>query len=143
MAQTRKIEYLYYLLIATLIIPRTAGPGEKMSFLSTRVQDGKLVINFRVSKLLETNRINAIGDELNALADASDAKEIVLDLKHVQAMSSAVLGQLIDFKKHCDAKNIALKLCNVSKEIQEIFKITNLNQVFKIYATREKAIRAF
>ena len=45
--------------------------------------------------------------------------------------------------KRCKQEQIDLKLCNISPDIMEVFKITRLNRVFDIYDDENSAITAF
>jgi anti-sigma B factor antagonist len=53
------------------------------------------------------------------------------------------LGVLIRFSKRCKEFKARLKLCGISPEILEIFKITGLNKVFEIHKDHQQAMAAF
>ena len=50
---------------------------------------------------------------------------------------------LIRVKKKCKEFQIALKLCNISPDIGEVFKITGLDKVFDIHADAADAMESF
>ncbi len=75
--------------------------------------------------------------------DKSEEDKIVLDFQAVEFMSSSALGMLIRFYKRCREFKVRLKLCNISRDILEVFKITNLNKVFEIHTNQEEALAAF
>jgi anti-sigma B factor antagonist len=58
-------------------------------------------------------------------------------------MSSAALGMLIRLSKRCKEYKIALKLCNISPDIHQVFTITGLDKVFDIHADAAGAMEAF
>ena len=59
---------------------------------------------------------------------ASQSKKMVLNFQGVQFMSSAMIGKLVLLNKKCKASEVALKLCQISPNVLEVFKITRLNQ---------------
>jgi hypothetical protein len=65
------------------------------------------------------------------MAQAAEApsKKLVLNFKGVQFMSSAMIGKLVLLNKKAKADEIHLKLCDISPNVLEVFKITRLNKV--------------
>ena len=47
---------------------------------------------------------------------------------------------LIRVNKKCDEYKVALKLCNISPDIMQVFKITGLGKVFSIYPDASDAM---
>jgi hypothetical protein len=50
----------------------------------------------------------------------------------VEFLSSSALGMLLRVHKRCKDFEISLKLCNLGKDIEKVFKITGLNKVLDI-----------
>jgi anti-anti-sigma factor len=57
---------------------------------------------------------------------------LVLDLKDVQFIASAVLGNLMNFKRKIDGVKGRLKIENLHPDLLEVFRITRLDQVFDV-----------
>jgi len=101
------------------------------------------VVYFSVPKILEDARIQQIGEELSeATAEAVNGK-LVLNFDNVKFMSSAMIGKIILVSKKCKAANVDLKLCNISNDVMEVFKLMRLNKILNIYKTEEKAIASY
>jgi anti-sigma B factor antagonist len=114
-----------------------------MSSLEMREEENVLVVGFTKAKILDETTIEQIGKELNeAVQKAPDAK-IVLNFNGVSFMSSAMIGKLVSFNNACKTSDVKLKLCAISDNVMEVFKITRLNKVFDIYKSEDKAIAAF
>lgn len=64
-------------------------------------------------------------------------KKILLDFSGVTFMDSAGLGSLVLLLKMVRSHGGKLYLCNVNDQIQMLFELTNMNQVFNIYPTPE------
>ncbi|GEM_PF-784283 len=59
-------------------------------------------------------------------------QQLILDLSKVIALNSSGLGSLVALHRELTAKNIDFAIFNPSAKVQEILKITRLDQVFKI-----------
>jgi anti-sigma B factor antagonist len=113
-----------------------------------RIQTSKVntvtVVTFVDRKILDAANIQELGDELFGLVEQPDPqKALLLDFGTVEFLSSAALNKLIILDKKVKAKSGRLKLCNLKPEIQEVFVITRLNQLFDIKDTVDDALSAF
>ena len=77
------------------------------------------------------------------MLEKTEESNVLLHFCRVAFMSSAALGMLIRVQKKCKEFEIALKLCNISPDISEVFKITGLNKVFDIQPDAADAMEAF
>lgn len=115
-----------------------------MASLRSQEIEDVTVVNFTEAKILDEAKIAQIGKELmDMAAAASEKKKMVLNFQGVSFMSSAMIGKLVLLNKKCKNDEIALKLCEISPNVMEVFKITKLNKVFDIYADEEKALKSF
>lgn len=115
-----------------------------MSSLKSEEVEGILVVSFTDAKILDEARISLVGKELmDKAAEAAASQRMVLNFDGVQFMSSAMIGKLVLLNKKAKADKIDLKLCNITPNVLEVFKITRLNKVFDIHADQEKALAAF
>ncbi len=104
---------------------------------------GVTVVSFMDSKILDAASIQELGDELFNLVDKDGVKALLLDFGNVEFLSSAALNKLIILDKKVKMKGGQLRLCNLKPEIQEVFVITRLNQLFEIKDTVDDAISAY
>ncbi len=115
-----------------------------MGSLQIQENDGVLVVNLAESKILDEAKIQKIGEELlEAAQRASTGKKLLVSFRGVGFMSSAMIGKLVLLHKKCKKDAIDLKLCEISPNVAEVFKIMKLNKVFDIQKDEEKAIKAF
>jgi anti-sigma B factor antagonist len=114
--------------------------GEPAQRLQIDTHDDVTIIGMRSRKLLDEININQIGDTLFSLADRSANPKFVLDFSDVSHMSSSALGMLITLLKRIREKDGQLRLCNIQPNIQEVFKITRLDEVLTIKASRQDAL---
>ena len=114
-----------------------------MPSLRTKEVDDTLVVYFSDSKILDDARIQQIGEELVESTTRAANNRLVLNFQGVNFMSSAMIGKLVLLNKKCKKDGIALKLCNISPNVTEVFKIMRLTKVFDIQKDEEKAITSF
>lgn len=104
---------------------------------------GVVVVNFVDRKILDAANIQSLGEELFELVEKGGNNKLVLNFRTVEFLSSAALNKLIILDRKVKAKSGKLKLCNLKPEIQEVFVITRLNQLFDIKDSENDALAAF
>jgi anti-anti-sigma factor len=93
---------------------------------------GDIVITFKDSRIVDENHLRKIEADILQLGESQPGINMTLDFKKVQFMSSAALGFLVKLQKTITLGRGSLKLRNMSKQIYEVFKITNLYRIFTI-----------
>ena len=111
--------------------------------LSSAKRDDILFLEIGDFRLLDEARIEQLEKDIYEAIDQSSEGRVVLDFRNVEFMSSAMLGKLVKVHKKCQGFKVKLKLCSVSPEILEVFKITRLNKLFDIEKDAESARKAF
>ena len=118
--------------------------GEAVDTLKIQHMDGVQIVGFTESKLIDAEIIQQVGDELLAtVASVKEGDKIVLSFRDVHFMSSAMLGRLVMFYKKCQQADIPVKVCSVSPDIFEVFKITKLNKMFDVQKDEQQALKSF
>lgn len=88
------------------------------------------------------------GDETDELkAKAKDLieqgnKKLVLDLGGITYINSSGIGALVGIHSMYQKASGVIKLCNVSKGVQNVFVITKLTSVFDVVEDRNQAINS-
>ena len=113
--------------------------------VTTTVGDtqGITKVVFKDRNILEESAIQQIGDELTSLIDAASDPKMLLNFLGVEHLSSAALGTLITVNNKVRKKGGQLRLCNIDKQIYEVFRITKLDKLFQIHDDEDKAIKSF
>ena len=101
------------------------------------------VVEFTNSKILDEANIAAIQETLNALIDEEQFPKLLLDFSTVDHLSSAALGMLINANNRIKQRNGQLRLSNIKPQIYEVFVITKLNKLFRIFPSRDEAMASF
>ncbi len=113
------------------------------SHLMSRVEQGVTIVQFTDPKVVGRRDIKLIGAELTKMVEENGVLKMLVNVKKLQYLSSAVLGKLISLHKSLRTNTGVLKLCNVAPTIYEAFEITRLNKIFDIYKSEAQALEAF
>ena len=114
-----------------------------MALIKDELMGGVRVILFDTEKLLDGVEIEQCYQEIVEVLDKTQEPNVLLHFGRVKFMSSAALGMLIRVLKKCKEYKVMLKLCNISPEEYEVFKITGMNKLFDIYDDATQAMEAF
>ncbi len=79
--------------------------------------------------------------EITELVDGG-YKDVILDLSGVPWINSTGLGILITGYHSIKAAEGTMKICNVKERVLSIFYISQLENIFDVYETREEALKA-
>jgi len=110
---------------------------------TTEEGGGVQVIHFNDEKIIDDLKIQQIAKELNEQIDKAEKRRVLINFDRVKFMSSAMIGKLILLGKRCKNDQIELKICSITPNIMEVFKIMKLNKVFDIQDDEAKALKAF
>ena len=89
------------------------------------------------------------GDETDDLRDSIKEyselgnKNLIIDLGDVLYLNSTALGVLISAHANYSKRDGKIKLCQLSKNLENLFVITKLALIFDSYPTQEEAIKSF
>lgn len=116
--------------------------AESSDPLDVKEESGVTVATLVDPKILDELNIAKIGNQLNEIAGQGPAPRVVLDFSNVTNMSSSALGMLITLHKRIREAQGQLRLCSIQSTIEEVFKITRLDEIFTICASQSEAIES-
>lgn len=95
-------------------------------------QGGVMVLGLLDRYLYDDAVVRATAEQILAALPTGGPMLVVLDMSGVQQVSSAMLGKLILFQRKAEASGGRLRICELSPEILEVLKTTNLDRFFAI-----------
>ena len=117
--------------------------AQEPALLKVTRQNGKsgetVQVEFTVRKILDESNIAEIGEKLSEIVDAEERPKIIISFAAVDHLSSAALGTMIIINNKVKQKGGQLRLSNINPQIYDVFEITKLNKLFKIYSTVKEA----
>ena len=105
--------------------------------------DVKIINNVKVASFNETNRLNLpivndVKKELNELLKQKNSK-VILNLNGVKFIDSTGFGVLISALKTAKNNNSYFALSNINKDVYELVKLMQLQNIFNIYDDYKEA----
>jgi len=92
-------------------------------------------------------RLNAlvaepIKEEFKSLFNKPNTK-LIINMEGVQFVDSSGFGVFLSIMKVAANNYGVFKICNVSHDVMELFKLLQLHNVFKIYNSIDEALKSF
>lgn len=109
---------------------------------SVTIRQAGLASVLNVSGRLTSFEIGALRDSISRLLKQG-RKNIVLNLSALQYLDSSGIGELARIYVTVVKESGQLKAVGLSPKVEEIFKITQLYQVFPEFPSEEEALRSF
>lgn len=104
---------------------------------------GVTVVNFDTNNILDAIQIQNMGEELYRLVDEQNRRQVILDFSKVQLLSSQAIGMLLNLRKKSQAIKGTILLVGIRPDLQKVFKITQIDKLFKFYPTEKEALSEF
>lgn len=115
-----------------------------MPHLAISDKNDVVVASFAQARIIDDTTIREIGGEMSKLPlEAAACRKLLLNFGRVEFMSSAMIGQILKLSKLCQNDKIKLKLCAISPNIMEVFKLMNLHKVLDLCGSEADALEAF
>jgi anti-anti-sigma factor len=111
--------------------------------LNSYSKDGIMTVLFMDARILDEAKLEELGKDVIELLNKTTEERVILDFRNVQFMSSSMLGKLVLIQKKCKEFKAQLKMCSISPDIREVFKITKLDKLFDIETDEASARKAF
>jgi anti-anti-sigma factor len=99
---------------------------EAMTKPASYIQCPVVVLTFTQDQIQGDEMADAIRDQLLAVAVQSQARNAILDFRHVRFLSSTCFRPLLSLHKLLRKQNGKLLLCGLCPEVFEIFEVTRL-----------------
>lgn len=112
-------------------------------FLVEKTVDGITVAGLADAELLDAQAIGEVEGELRDLAYGLGPAALLLDFGRVRLMSSCMLGVLLGFSRRFHASGGRLKLCGLTPDLREVFRIAHYQGLFEVYSDEMQALDSF
>jgi len=122
----------------------TAAEPLREGQIFARESHGKtLVLNplMHLGSLHEPEIVHETEDVLTVLSQTSSTN-LLIDLAQGTYLGTAMLGAIVKLWKHVALRGGKLALCNVSENVTQVLRLTKLQTVWPIYASRQEALAA-
>ena len=100
------------------------------------------IVAFKAPSITDLEQIAAASDQIKQFVDDKRPSAIVFDFGGVKFFSSKVLGLLLDIRAELQAHQGKLLISGINPQLHRVFKITNLDKVFRFFPDAESAVKA-
>lgn len=108
----------------------------------TSLQDGKIVVLQLKGNFVGGDETDELQNYIKKLADSGN-KKLVIDLGEVSYLNSSALGVLISAHTNYTKREGKIKLCQLNKNLENLFVITKLSLIFDTYPSEMEAVAGF
>ena len=108
---------------------------------SRTIQSGKIAIIELKGSLVGDDDTDALRDMVGDFIEQGN-KCLIIDLARVNYMNSSGIGSLIAAHASYARNNGQVRLVGISKNVQNLFVITKLIDVFEVHDTMEDAVQS-
>lgn len=110
------------------------------SWLQVETVRDVVVARPTLRRLLNEEKIEAIGRQLDGLVTGSGHSKFVLNLAAVESMASMMVARLYAVHRKVAGAGGRLVLCGVQPGLREVFKILKLTDLLSIYDEEQDAL---
>ena len=101
------------------------------------------LVRFRQARITDPLEIDEAGRQLYEVLETNQCLKLIVDFSPVEFLSSALIGKLISLHRKLKVRKAALRLCGLRPQLDEIFRLCNLDRVFDIRQDQAAAIASF
>ena len=113
-----------------------------MAIKVTKLNEGNITLLEPKGSLIGGKETDELKQSLAKLLTEGQ-KKVVVDLGKVDYLNSTALGTFVSAHTSYAKQGARIKLCNVNKNIKNIFVITKLTLVFDVLDSQMEAIGSF
>lgn len=103
------------------------------------VEKGITTISFNVASLTAGGGLEEVTQKISELINNQSPRSIIVDFTGVKFFSSQTLGILLDARKKLASYNGNIAISGINPQLYRVFKITNLDKIFKFYPDAQTA----
>lgn len=100
------------------------------------------VVVFKSASVSDVSGITAASRRIKKSIDENQPNRLIFDFGSVKFFSSQVLGLLLDIRAKLKTYNSEVVISAINPQLHRVFKITNLDKVFRFFPDKESAIQA-
>jgi anti-sigma B factor antagonist len=100
------------------------------------------VVVFKSASISNTEQITAVSRQIKGFIDKNNPQKVIFDFGEVKFFSSLVLGLLLDIRAKLQPYSGEVVLSKINPQLHRVFRITNLDKVFRFFPDKQSAIKA-
>jgi anti-sigma B factor antagonist len=116
-------------------------PRQPDSPLNVERRPDAIVARFSREVILSGPEADAIDERLTALLGEVGQRPLLVDFGNVRSLTSFMLGNLVGLNRAADSAGVRLALFNLRPDVREIFEVTRLHLILRLYGSESEALQ--
>ena len=108
--------------------------------LEITIEADTAVVAFKSASISDVDGITNASNQIKEFIDKNKPKRLIIDFEGVKFFSSQVLGLLLDIRARLSKHNGEVIISAINPQLHRVFKITNLDKVFRFFPDKESAL---
>jgi anti-anti-sigma factor len=109
--------------------------------LEIAIEANSTVVAFKSASLSDVDGLTSASEQIKEFIEQNKPKRLVFDFEGVKFFSSQVLGLLLDIRSKLSEHEGEVVISAINPQLHRVFKITNLDKVFKFFPNKESALK--
>ena len=99
------------------------------------------IVAFKATSISNPEKITAVSNQIKNFIEENHPGFLVIDFEQVKFFSSQVLGLLLSVRAKLEKYGGKIVISALELQLYRVFKITNLDKIFKFFPDKESAAR--
>ncbi len=99
------------------------------------------VVSFQSASISDSEEINTISQKISDFIEKNKPSKLIFDFNQVKFFSSQVLGMLLNIRTKLSVYNGEVVIIAINPQLHRVFKITNLDKIFRFFPDVKSAIK--
>jgi len=106
------------------------------------IEGGVGVVEFKVPMITDVEAVSVVSRQIKEFIEREHPKMLIVDFEGVKFFSSQLLGLLLNVRSKLDVYGGEVLISAINPQLYRVFKITNLDNIFRFFPDKENAIEA-
>lgn len=104
--------------------------------------DSTAIVSFKAPSISDVEAIAIISNKIKEFIKKKPPNKLIFDFEGVKFFSSQLLGLLLDIRAKLQTYNSEVVISAINPQLHRVFKITNLDKIFRFFPDKDSAIKA-
>ena len=109
--------------------------------LKITIEANTAIVAFKSASISDVDGITNVSNQIKEFIDKNQPNKLIFDFEGVKFFSSQVLGLLLDIRAKMETYKGEVAISAINPQLHRVFKITNLDKVFKFFPDKESALK--
>jgi anti-sigma B factor antagonist len=116
--------------------------AKKIIIEISKIEANTAIVAFLSPSMSDVDAITAASTQIKEYVKENRPRTLIFDFQAVKFFSSLVLGLLLDIRARLQAYQGEVVISAIDPQLHRVFKITNLDKVFRFFPDRRAASEA-